>query len=449
MKKTIAFLVLANFFSTKVISQNWLTAGNAVTASQFIGTTNGFDLNFKTNATLSTSPINMALTKSGVLRVTNLAGTGTRFLTVDASGNLTPGITSTGTASQVLYGNGTWGALPTSPWTASGTDLFNANTGNIGIGINPTGLTGATKLNVNGGLRVGGGANYLSLQYDGVHNAIDGVGPLTSPDKNDLLIGYYSPMNVSINSNTAGYGNLGVGGNINVNSNVNIGSPAAATTKLNILAPDGKYGIVSRTNHLGINSYNTLLFTNKHLTKAFAIQDEEITNATLRETFMVYGNGSTTINSETINANQAMFTINAANATNIYENKFVVYADGRTVIGDVNGYFPAPALGYKLAVNGKIVASEVLVALRASWPDYVFNNNYKLKSIDELDTYIKVNKHLPNIPSASEMSAGIETGSIITKQMEKIEELTLYIIEQNKKIQAQEKRLQAIEAKIK
>jgi trimeric autotransporter adhesin len=320
---------------------------------------------------------------------------------------------------------------------------------NIGKAGSNFGTNGNQILSVNGAMRVGGGANYLSIHHDGGSNTIDGMGPNTPAGINNLDIGQYSPMNVSIAANQAGYGNLGVGGNINANNNVNIGSPSATASRLNILAPEGTMGIVSKTNHTGINGYNVQLFNSKNMTKALAIQDEEITNAALRETFLVYGNGSTTINAETSNSNQAMLTINSANATNTYENKFVVYADGRTVIGDVAGYFPVPALGYKLAVKGKIVAEEVLVANRSLWPDYVFNNNYKLKSIDELDTYIKTNKHLPNIPSASEMAAGIETGTMITKQMEKIEELTLYIIEQNKKIQEQEKRLKALEEKLK
>jgi hypothetical protein len=332
------------------------------------------------------------------------------------------------------------------------------NIGQVGANFGGTGSNNHM-LGVNGAMRIGGGLNYLTMHHDGGSNTINGYGPSTPAGLNDLNIGEYSPMNVAIAANQAGYGNLSVFGNINANSNLNIGSPAAAPSRLNILAPEGSMGIVSKTNHTGINGYNVQLFTSKNMTKALAIQNEEITNAALRETFLVYGNGSTTINAEVNTSNTEIFKINSANSSSIYERQFTIYADGGTAIGGVingvGGLNKLPA-GYKLSVNGKIITEEVLVSLRGNWPDYVFNNNYKLKNIDELETYIKTNKHLPNIPSASEMATGIETGNMITKQMEKIEELTLYIIEQNKNIKAQnktieeqEKRLKALEGKLK
>ncbi len=98
------------------------------------------------------------------------------------------------------------------------------------------------------------------------------------------------------------------------------------------------------------------------------------------------------------------------------------------------------ATGYALAVNGKAIAEEVRVELSASWPDYVFDENYSLMPIDQLKEEIASNKHLPGIPSAAVMEAqgGIDLGSMQTKIVEKVEELTLYIIqlkEQNDKLQ--------------
>ncbi|MCB9042755.1 MAG: hypothetical protein R2798_04860 [Chitinophagales bacterium] len=95
------------------------------------------------------------------------------------------------------------------------------------------------------------------------------------------------------------------------------------------------------------------------------------------------------------------------------------------------------ATGYKLSVAGKVIAEEVRVQLQANWPDYVFSNDYDLMSISELENSIKENNHLPGVPSASEVEAnGITLGDMSRIQMEKIEELTLYIIDLQKQIDA-------------
>ena len=86
--------------------------------------------------------------------------------------------------------------------------------------------------------------------------------------------------------------------------------------------------------------------------------------------------------------------------------------------------------GYMLAVDGKIISEELKVQLSGNWPDYVFANNYNLKSFDQLRSFIDANKHLPNIPPAAEVEKnGIEVGDMQKRMIEKIEELTLYILE--------------------
>jgi len=77
----------------------------------------------------------------------------------------------------------------------------------------------------------------------------------------------------------------------------------------------------------------------------------------------------------------------------------------------------------------------VYVHLKGGWSDFVFNDNYKKKSIPELEKYIKENKKLPDIPSASEVeNNGIELGKMNAILLQKIEELTLYIVDQQKQI---------------
>jgi len=90
---------------------------------------------------------------------------------------------------------------------------------------------------------------------------------------------------------------------------------------------------------------------------------------------------------------------------------------------------------FKVYSDGKVRAREVQVDLQTI-PDYVFSNEYKLRTIDELDEYLVHNKHLPNVPSEAEYSlkGGIDIGELNMRLLEKIEELSLYIIQLNNRI---------------
>ncbi len=91
-------------------------------------------------------------------------------------------------------------------------------------------------------------------------------------------------------------------------------------------------------------------------------------------------------------------------------------------------------VGNKLDVAGTIRAEEVKV--ETGWADYVFHEDYELKSLSEVSSYIEENHHLPGIPTAEEVAEnGIKLGEMNAKLLEKIEELTLYLIEQNEKIE--------------
>lgn len=105
----------------------------------------------------------------------------------------------------------------------------------------------------------------------------------------------------------------------------------------------------------------------------------------------------------------------------------------------VNAGTSIPA-GYLFAVDGKMIAEELKVQLSGSWPDYVFKNDYQLKNYDALRSFIKINNHLPNIPAASEVEKnGIEVGDMQKRMIEKIEELTLYVLDLENRIKAMEK----------
>lgn len=116
-------------------------------------------------------------------------------------------------------------------------------------------------------------------------------------------------------------------------------------------------------------------------------------------------------------------------------------SDGRRMIikqttGDVGIGTTILATGHKLSVNGKIACTEVRVQPVNQWPDYVFADDYALKPLALLKEEIDAHNHLPGIPSAEEINNnGIQVGDMQTRMMEKIEELTLYIIELNAKME--------------
>ncbi|MFZ6023036.1 MAG: hypothetical protein ACOYVG_01120 [Bacteroidota bacterium] len=91
--------------------------------------------------------------------------------------------------------------------------------------------------------------------------------------------------------------------------------------------------------------------------------------------------------------------------------------------------------GYKLAVAGSMIAESVKVKHNSLWPDYVFTKNYRLRNLYEVASYVSKNKRLPEMPSGKEVhEGGINLGEMDARLLKKIEEITLYLIEQKKEI---------------
>jgi hypothetical protein len=113
----------------------------------------------------------------------------------------------------------------------------------------------------------------------------------------------------------------------------------------------------------------------------------------------------------------------------------IYYTAGVVSIGTTS--FPS---GYKLAVAGKIITDEVMVKTATSWPDYVFGADYRLRPLSETETFIQKNGHLPEVPDAAHVKEnGVGLSEMDQILLKKVEEMTLYIIQLEKRVKDLEK----------
>lgn len=127
---------------------------------------------------------------------------------------------------------------------------------------------------------------------------------------------------------------------------------------------------------------------------------------------------------------------------NVAGTMMTVTGAGNVVIGANN------RPGYKLAVDGTIGARRVKVS-QESWADYVFHPDYKFPSIEELELFIASRRHLPGVPSAEEVeSNGVDLGDMNKILLEKVEELSLYIISLKKQLDAQQAQITALQRQL-
>ncbi len=121
-----------------------------------------------------------------------------------------------------------------------------------------------------------------------------------------------------------------------------------------------------------------------------------------------------------------------------------IYTNGKILIGSTL----AKAGNFSLAVNGEAIFNRAIVKLYGAWPDYVFDDNYLLEPLETVETFIKKNKHLSGFKPENEVREnGIDLGDTQKMLTQKIEELTLYLIEQNKKIQNLQREIELLKQK--
>jgi hypothetical protein len=111
---------------------------------------------------------------------------------------------------------------------------------------------------------------------------------------------------------------------------------------------------------------------------------------------------------------------------------------GFLAIGDFSAVSPMNTVGgYRLIVQDGILTEKIKVAVKntGDWADYVFEDGYSLLPLEKIESYVREHKHLPNVPSAQDMTKeGLDVMKMNSKLLEKIEELTLYVIKLNNDI---------------
>lgn len=246
----------------------------------------------------------------------------------------------------------------------------------------------------------------------------------------------------SLFSNTTGESNTAIGAsamfsNIGGSNNVAVGVDAlrANTTGVYNMAIGfaSLYSNSTGSNNMGIGTESLRFATGSQNTAVGTWAGRgTAAYAGSNNVFIGYSSGSSETGSD------KLYIANSATPTPL------VYGDFATkylAVGEVAAADRAAATsgGYRLLVKGGMITEKIKVAVAGSadWADYVFEPSYKLLSLDKVESFIKENKHLPNVPSAEEMSKnGLDVMQTSAKLMEKIEELTLYMIEMNKEIKA-------------
>lgn len=249
---------------------------------------------------------------------------------------------------------------------------------------------------------------------------------------------------------------------------ISISDPSSTATGKRIFEVT-KTGKTSIGTNMQVN--NSMFTVGQPVKTNLALCLTDNTTTTNKNFFNVYGNGQTFIGTDVQQTNGAMFTvgqsIKASLALSLTDNTlpstnkdfFNVYGSGYTEIKVSPTGMPVPAYPgvtgarvftirdvvgvrdlFVVRADGKVYAREVEINNVANFPDYVFDKNYPLKPITEVDTYIQKNKHLPGFESAEHYEKnGLNVGDLFIKQQEKIEELMLYVIELEKRLKAVEK----------
>jgi len=402
----------------------WSLTGNSGTTpgTNFLGTTSSVGLMFKVNST-----------QSGYI---DIANTNTSFGYASMSSN-TSGTTNT------VFGHGALTSNTTgSNNMAIGTyALYGNTTSSYNIAIGRQSMTG----NTSGGYNTALGYMGLFSNTTGSYNTTYGFQSLYSNNTgtNNTANGYTAGFD-----NTSGIGNTFIGYNTgrgvttgNYNTIIG-GSVTGLSSSLsnNIIIADGQGNQrinVNSSGYVGIGtaSPTAQLHTTGTVLFAGLALNSSPTNVIVSDAsgHIGYAPASSFAGSGGGGSGTSYWTASGANVYNSNTGVVIIGNVPTTLFSDAN---------LKLAVNGDIY-SQKLVVTTTGWSDYVFDPGYKLIPLRELEAFVNKNRHLPGIPSASEVEKdGIDVGANQNALLKKVEELTLYTIEQGKKMEEQQKTIE-------
>ncbi|WP_461100586.1 beta strand repeat-containing protein [Spirosoma koreense] len=339
------------------------------------------------------------------------------------------------------------------------------------------------------------GENNQSGGYNVFIGAVAGANNTTG--LGNLFLGQQSGL-----SNTTGSYNLFMGNGSGLSTNTGTGNTAIGDGSLlyntigNLNTAIGRYAGVnnSGSNNVFIGFGADVSKSTPTITNAIAIGFQAVVSQT---NSMVLGNGVNVGIGTSAPANKLEITqgtagnsglrftnlTSASTATVLNQTKFLtVNAQGDVILGSLNGsgrigaeteslwqtngdnllnsnvggVIIGPGVnktptGYRLYVADGILTEKVKVAVKSTddWSDRVFEKGYQLRSLNEVERFIHQEKHLPGVPSANEVvKEGVDVGKMQAKLLEKIEELTLYVIEVKKENEALRKKSVALERRV-
>jgi hypothetical protein len=272
---------------------------------------------------------------------------------------------------------------------------------------------GSTPLQVKGGIKATG-SSYRAFTA----NIVSGYGTIDLAENNNrrAFIGYIAGASNS-------YATFGVVSDAGVENGIHI-QRASGNVGIGTVTPEAKLTV---NGGIKTSSSSYRAFT-ANIVNGYTTID--LTENNSRRAFMGYAVGGS----------NSYATFGVVDDAGVENGIHIQRSSGNVGIGTT-----VPKA--KLAVNGDLFAKKIKVTT-TDWPDFVFHDNYKLPALQEIEKYIVKHKHLPDIPSAKEVEMdGVDLGEINKKLLQKIEELTLHLIQQQKDLEELKDWKKKIEAK--